>query len=112
MQISDKKIGEILVIKPLEKRIDASIATDFKGRMMDWINAGNKRILLDLAEVEFVDSSGLGSIVSSLKTMGSEGDLAICGIKETVMNLFRLTRMNRVFQIFSSEDEALKILSS
>lgn len=112
MNIDNKKIGEILVVKPLEKRIDASLATDFKGKMIDWINAGNKRILLDLAEVEFVDSSGLGAIVSSLKTIGSEGDLVICGAREAVMNLFRLTRMNRVFQIFSSEEEALRVISS
>jgi anti-sigma B factor antagonist len=112
MNIDNKKICEILVVKPLEKRIDASLATDFKGKMIDWINAGNKRILLDLAEVEFVDSSGLGAIVSSLKTIGSEGDLVICGAREAVMNLFRLTRMNRVFQIFSSEEEALRVISS
>jgi anti-sigma B factor antagonist len=112
MQIHDKKIGEILVVKPLEKRIDASVSTGFKSIMIDWINNGNKRIVLDLSEVEFVDSSGLGAIVSSLKTIGNEGDLVICGIRETVMNLFRLTRMNRVFQIFSTDEEALKALTN
>jgi anti-sigma B factor antagonist len=112
MQINEKRIGEILVVRPLEKRIDASVSTGFKGIMIDWINNGNKQIVLDLSEVEFIDSSGLGAIVSSLKTIGNEGDLVICRIRETVMNLFRLTRMNRVFQIFSSEDEAVKALSN
>ena len=111
MQIQDKKIGNILIVKPSEKRIDASVATDFKGKMIDWINSGNKRIVLNLAEVDFIDSSGLGAIVSSLKTIGNGGDLVICGISDTVITLFRLTRMNRVFQIFSTEEEALKALS-
>ena len=111
MQIQDKKVGNILILKPSEKRIDASVATDFKGKIIDLINAGNKRIVLNLAGVDFIDSSGLGAIVSSLKAIGNEGDLVICGISETVMTLFRLTRMNRVFQIFSTEDEALKALS-
>ena len=111
MQILEKKFGNILLVKPAEKRIDASAATDFKGKMIDRINAGNKRIVLDLAGVDFIDSSGLGAIVSSLKAIGNDGDLAICRINETVMTLFRLTRMNRVFQIFSTEEEAVKSLS-
>jgi anti-sigma B factor antagonist len=111
MQIQDKKVGNILILKPSEKRIDASVATDFKGKIIDLINAGNKKIVLNLDGVDFIDSSGLGAIVSSLKAIGNEGDLVICGISETVMTLFRLTRMNRVFQIFSTEDEALKALS-
>jgi anti-sigma B factor antagonist len=111
MQIQDKKIGNILIVKPSEKRIDASVATDFKGKMIDWINTGEKRIILNLAEVDFIDSSGLGAIVSSLKAIGNNGDLVICGISDTVTTLFSLTRMNRVFQIFSTEEEALKALS-
>lgn len=112
MQLEDKKIEGILIVRPLEKRIDASSATDFKGKMVDWINSGNSRIVLDLSGVDFIDSSGLGAIVSSLKTIGTNGDLVICGLRDTVMSLFRLTRMNRVFQIFASEEEALSALSN
>lgn len=112
MQIQDTKVDDVLVIQPQDKRIDASVATEFKGRIVDWINAGNTRIVLDLSHVDFIDSSGLGAIVSSLKTIGNNGDLVICGIQETVMSLFKLTRMNRVFQIFSSQHEAIKALSA
>lgn len=112
MEIENRKIENILVVQPMEKRIDASVSTEFKGRMVDWINAGSRKIILDLSYVDFIDSSGLGAIVSSLKTIGNDGDLVICGIKETVMGLFRLTRMNRVFQIFPSQPEAIKALST
>lgn len=111
MQIEDKRIGNILAVKPLDRRIDASSATDFKGKMLDRIQQGNKKILLNLSEVDFIDSSGLGAIVSSLKALGDDGDLFICGVRENVMSLFRLTRMNRVFQIFASEQEALEKMS-
>jgi anti-sigma B factor antagonist len=106
-----KEAGKMLVLKPMAKRIDAASSTDFKGQMVDKINEGWNRIILDLAEVEFVDSSGLGVIVSVLKTIGPNGDLVICGVRDTVMSLFRLTRMNRVFQIFASEEEAIATLS-
>jgi anti-sigma B factor antagonist len=111
MQIKQKTLNEILVVTPLEKRIDVSSATDFKGKMIDWILQGHKRILLDLSQVDFIDSSGLGAIVSCLKTIGTNGDLVICGIRDTVMSLFQLTRMNRVFQIYLSQDEAVRALT-
>lgn len=112
MKAQNKKIGDILIVTPIETLIDASLATDFKSRMADWINEGNNRILLDLSHVDFIDSSGLGAIVSSLKTIGKKGDLVICGIKDTVKSLFELTRMHRVFQIFSSQEEALKAMGA
>jgi anti-sigma B factor antagonist len=111
MQIQSSKVGDVLVVIPMEKRIDAYTAPDFKGRMVDWINSGNLRIVLDLSHVEFIDSSGLGAIVSTLKTIGEKGNLVICGIQKTVSTLFQLTRMNRVFQIFSTQEEALKALA-
>jgi len=111
MEIEERKVGNVLVVLPREKRIDASVSTGFKGRMVDWINQGNRHIVLDLSEVDFIDSSGLGAIVSTLKTLGNDGDLVICGIRETVMGLFKITRMNRVFQIFATESEAIEALS-
>ncbi len=111
MQIEHKTVNGILVVIPLEKRIDASSATDFKQKLIDWISQGHRRILLDLSRVDFVDSSGLGAIVSGLKTIGTNGDMVICGIRDTVMSLFQLTRMNRVFQIFPSQDEAVQALT-
>ena len=58
-----------------------------------------------------MDSSGLGAVVSSLKMLGGKGDLVICGLKDMVMRMFKLTRMDRVFHIFDSEKEAIKALS-
>jgi len=111
MQLQQSKMVDVLIVRPLEQRIDAATATEFKQKMSDWIDAGNRKIVLNLAEVDFIDSSGLGAIVSSLKKIGGDGDLVICAVRETVMSLFRLTRMNRVFDILPSEDEAVRSLS-
>ncbi len=111
MQLEEKSVGEVLVVKPLDPRIDASSAIDFREKMVKWINSGHKHIVLDLSAVDFVDSSGLGAIVSVLKVLGDTGDLVICGLKETVMQLFRITRMHRVFRIFPSEETAVKALA-
>ncbi len=111
MRIETEKIDDILKVQPLEKRIDASVSTAFKGRLTTWIKEGNRRIVLDLSSVEFLDSSGLGAIVSSLKTaLRGEGDLVISGIWGPVESLFRLTRLNRVFHIFKTDAEAVDFL--
>jgi anti-sigma B factor antagonist len=112
MQVEEKLVGKFLIVKPLEKRIDFKVATDFKDKMAELIESGNMFILLNMSEVEFIDSSGLGAIVSSLKRMKGRGDLFICGLKETIMMMFNLTRMNRVFRIFESEQEAINTLSN
>lgn len=111
MQLEEKKIGNVLVITPRQSRIDASVSTEFKGRMVDLINQGNRLIVLDLSHVDFIDSSGLGVMVSSLKTIDGDGDLVICCIRDTVMGLFNLTRMNRVFHIFAAQSDAVQALS-
>jgi anti-sigma B factor antagonist len=111
MQLQEAKTANALIVRPLEKRIDAATATDFKQKMNHWIDTGNRRIVLNLSKVDFMDSSGLGAVISGLKKIGDDGNIVICGVKETVMSLFRLTRMDRVFDIFPSEEEALKTLS-
>ena len=110
MQLDQRNAGEALVVTPLEERLDARVATDFKERMAELIASGNTKIVLDLSKVEFIDSSGLGAIVSSLKRMGGRGDLVVCGLQETTMTMFRLTRMDRVFQVFGNEQQAVTAL--
>lgn len=111
MQIEDQKKENVLVVRVLEKRLDAHVATDFKDKMNRYISNGNRLIVLNFSEVDFIDSSGLGAIVSSLKMMGGEGDLVICGLKDLVLRMFKLTRMDRVFNIFDNEKEAVDALS-
>jgi len=107
MQLHYEKIGDVLVVKPLEKRMEASVALDFKEKIAGFINDGNDFIVLDLSAVDFIDSSGLGAIVSILKMLGRRGDLVISGVRQTVMSMFKLTRMDRVFRMFPDRVEAV-----
>lgn len=111
MDLETKKKDEIVFLKPLKQNIDATASTQFKARVMDLINQGNNFFLLNLSEVEFVDSSGLGAMISILKTLKlNNGDIVLCGLNMAVLNLFTLTRMNNVFKICSNEKEGLESL--
>ena len=112
MEIEDKKSGNVLIVKILNKRLDAQGAAGFKDKMLDYISGGSHSIVLNISEVDFVDSSGLGAMVSVLKVLGKEGSLAICGATESVMRMFKLTRMNKVFGMFEKQREAVAALST
>jgi len=111
MQLEERPAGSYTVVTVVDTRIDAEVADDFRDEIAHIVQRGNRRLLLDLSEVAFVDSTGLGAIVASLKQLGPDGDLAICGAHDSVGSLFRLTRMDKVFRIFATADEALAALS-
>lgn len=108
--LSTETKANATVVTMTEKRLDAKIAVAFKEEMAALINSGITLIILDLSGVGFVDSSGLGAIVTSLKLLGRKGDLLVSGVKNDVMTMFTLTRMDRVFQMFPTADDALKSL--
>ena len=105
--IETTNVREIAVITLKVKRLDASAAPAFKQAVLKVIDSGENRLVLDLAGVEFVDSSGLGAMVAILKSLGGRGAMAVCNASTSVLGLFRLTRMDKVFSIVSSRDEAV-----
>ena len=107
MLFEEKKVGEILVVEVLDQRLDARVALEFKQQMHHLISQGNHSIVIALNRVDFIDSSGLGAIVSSLKTLGRGGDMAIAGTREAVRCLFKLTRMDKVFRMYNTTEEAV-----
>ena len=100
MEIGCDQCGEALVARVREPRIDAAVAIRFKDRMRDLLSAhGAGRIVLDLAHVDFLDSSGLGAVVAVMKMAGPDRRLELAGLTPTVAKVFRLTRMDQVFTI-------------
>lgn len=108
MQLSAKQFPDATVITVEEARIDAVIAIAFKDRMRNLAEGGNGRVVLDLGMVEFVDSSGLGAIVASMKVLGPTRRLELAALSPTVQKVFRLTRMDSVFTIHETAASALE----
>ena len=97
-----------VVVRVRGKRLDASQAPAFKERITKSIDGKPRKIVLDLTLVEFIDSIGLGVLVACFKRAGGRGKLVIVGAQGAVARLFKLTRMDRVFPLYSSVDKALK----
>ena len=99
MQVMAVQRGEILVVTPLDPRLDAAVAIQFKDRMREFLATPSPRIVLDLTHVEFLDSSGLGAVVAVMKMFAPARTLELAALGPSVMRVFRLTRMDRVFLI-------------
>jgi anti-sigma B factor antagonist len=107
MQATIERIDDVTVaILPCES-LDASNAKDFKQGISPLLTA-NAKVVFDLSHVQFVDSSGLGGLLSCLRQLhASGGELKLCGMAESVRSLFGLVRMDRIFDIFTTQAQAI-----
>ena len=108
MQMTVSEVGSDLILTVIDRRIDAAVAVRFKDKMLELTQHDAKRIILDLSQVEFLDSSGLGAVVGSMKQLGRTRTLDLAGLTPTVEKVFRITRMDRVFRIFPDAETALQ----
>ncbi|MFO1202016.1 MAG: STAS domain-containing protein [Tabrizicola sp.] len=112
MQLQTQTRPKVISVSVLEDRIDAATAIQFKEKMRDATKAGPSRVVLDLARVQFLDSSGLGAIVAVKKLLGPDRALELAGLTPTVEKVFRLTRMDSIFTIHPSLEVAVSHAAS
>jgi anti-sigma B factor antagonist len=107
MQLSTITKAKLISVQVMEDRIDAASAIQFKERMREITQDSAPRVVLDLARVNFLDSSGLGAIVAVKKLLGPDRTLELAGLTATVEKVFRLTRMDSIFTIHPTLDAAV-----
>ena len=98
--------GEYLVVTVNAAHINASAVLEFDDSM-NAIDESISKILLNFEQVEFIDSSGLGAVVSVMKHLGKGRQMDLCALTPTVENVFRLTRMEPIFSIYSTLEQAV-----
>ncbi len=87
--------------------IDVYTAPQLRERLISMVESGDRRVVVDLARVEFLDSTGLGVLVGALKRLrGVEGELALVCAQERLLKIFRITGLDRVFTLYSTVDAA------
>lgn len=95
-----------------EDRLDANNSEELKTELRRLFENGIKDLILDLKEVHFIDSSGLGVLVSGYKNASIlHGTLKLSSLQSQVKSMFELTRLHRVFDIFTTLDDALQSYS-
>ena len=111
MELVAEQCGEIIVVQAMGDRIDAAGAIQFKDRMRELTQTPSLRVILDMSQVAFLDSSGLGAVVAVMKSLGPDRRLELSGLTTTVQKVFRLTRMDSIFTIHDQIPEGLRQVS-
>ena len=94
-----------------EVRLDALVSPIFKKKMEEIISNDGGEILLDISQLSFMDSSSLGAMVAVLKLTGKQGKMVVFGASGGVLELFKLTRMDSVFTLVDTIEEAESMFS-
>jgi anti-sigma B factor antagonist len=107
----DRRELEEIVIYDLDGDFDSRSAGPAKEEIRTAIMNGDKSVIINLEGVSYIDSAGLGTLVSALKTAKeNEGNVWLAGLTAQVKMVVELTRLHHVFDIYENVDEALEDL--
>jgi len=108
MNMKFQERNDISIIIVQEERVDAHNSNDLKDELKKLFEEGKKNILIDLRDVRFIDSSGLGALVSGFKNaISNQGTLKLSMMQPQVKSMFELTRLHRVFDIYPTTEDAM-----
>ena len=111
MRIDVANEGVVTIVRPVGERLDIEVASDFRAMLLSLIEQGHRRLVVDLTDVSFIDSSGLGALVSALKTLKRSdvgGDVRLARVQAQVVSLLEIIRLNRVFTTYPTVEQAVQ----
>ena len=113
MQISERKSGDVVIVEVSGKiTLGEGGDTVLKDKMRSLVQQGHKKLLLNLGDVSYVDSAGLGELISVHSTATRNGGhIKIFNLTKRISDLLAITKVLTVFDVFDSEEEALKSFS-
>lgn len=104
MQIETQNSAEGLRLRVMAPRIDAATALAFKEKIREVVQPDGSAIVLDLATVSFIDSSGLGALVSLHKALHDVRGITFTNLSPAVAQVFRLTRLDEVLHVLAPQE--------
>ncbi len=110
LHASQRREGEILVLEP-KGSIETPHVKEFEKSIHDGIEAGNSKIIIDMREVEAIDTAAVRSLLSiAARLVARRGRLVICGLGSEIIALFTITAFDRVVRVVDTHEEAIASL--
>ena len=107
MSFAIKKDGDIVLVD-VEGQLIVGNRQELKQKVLDELERGEKKFLIDFSQTGYIDSSGLGVLVSLSKKIREQGgELRLAGLNEDLQTLFELTKLDTLFAITKTAEEAL-----
>jgi len=113
MELHEEVVDGVQVVRITEKRLDTSVASEFKTELLRLIEKeGVVNILIDLRNVEYIDSSGLGSLLFGHRHAKTNmGRLKLVHINQKVKTLIKIANLEQILEGFDDEQQALRSFS-
>lgn len=109
MSIKVKESYNALVIELKGKLVGGPLSSEFSQLLYDNLDKGKKNVVVDIGGLSFVNSSGLGILISGLTSMRKNGgDLKLANVSNKIEGLLSITKLNQIFEQFDTADEAVK----
>ncbi len=109
VKLTSRQVGDVTVIDAAGRVTLGEGASAFRDAIRSFAAKGDKKLLLNLADVSYIDSSGIGEMVSGFTTVtNGGGQLKLVGLSKRVKDLLQITKLYTVFEAFDDEAEAVR----
>ena len=111
MRIHDELRGDVVIITLKGDMMGEPDTGQFRDKIKEMLDKGMKKIILDLSGVKWMNSLGLGALISAFTTVKShDGEMVITNVTKKVESLFMITQLIKVFKHYDTVDEAISAL--
>jgi len=109
VKLTTRQVGDVTVIDAVGRITLGDGASIFRDTIRDLSSTGHKKMLLNLAEVSYIDSSGIGEMVSGFTTVSNQGgQVKLLNLTKRVKDLLQITKLYTVFEVFEDETAAVR----
>ena len=109
MTIKEKMHGDVAVIELKGKLMGGPETQEIHDKVKELVAAGTKKVVINLAKVKWMNSSGLGALMGSMTSLrNADGDLKLANVTEKVQSLFMITKLITIFETYHSVDKAIE----
>ena len=112
VKLTTRQVGDVTVIDAAGRITLGEGASAFRDMIRDLAAKGDRKLLLNLSEVSYIDSSGIGELVSGFTTVTNHGgSLKLVGLSKRVKDLLQITKLYTVFEVFDDEADSIRSFS-
>jgi len=113
MKIKKSPENKVMILELSGKIMGGPDFDKFKGEITELVDGGYKDVILDLSGVPWINSTGLGILITGYHSIkAAEGTMKICSVKERVLSIFYISQLENIFDVYETQEEALKATSS
>ncbi len=112
VKLTTRQVGDVTVVDAVGRITLGEGASTFRDTVRDLASNGHKKLLLNLAEVSYIDSSGIGEMVSGFTTVTNQGgQVKLLNLTKRVKDLLQITKLYTVFEVFDDEAAVVRSFS-